>query len=260
VAKRLTIVVPAYNEAARLATTVREILTEAALVLHAYEVIIVNDGSTDATAAVADELACQHATVKVIHQPTNRGVGAAYYAALHQAAYEYLTLVPGDNAFHHSGLHTLFRAVGGAELVISYRANAEARTPLRRVLSRSCNRAMRLLTGCPIRDTHSMFVFPVEQARRIRENSGYGYHMEALATLLQRVDSYLEVPVLLNPKPDASSRVMRLRPLVCLARTMLGLYAERFTVGLVRRRNRAVCRTVECDVAACQLEADQQAA
>lgn len=259
-AKRLTIIVPAYNEAARLATTVREILAEAALVLHAYEVIIVNDGSTDATAAIANQLAREHATVKVIHQPTNRGVGAAYYTALHQAAYEYLTLVPGDNAFHHAGLRTLFRAVGEADLVISYRANAEARTPLRRLLSRSCNRAMRLLTGCPIRDTHSMFVFPVEPARRIRANSGYGYHMEALATLLQRVDSYLEVPVLLNPKPDASSRVIGLRPLACLARTLMRLYLRRFTVGLMQRRHRAVCRTADGHRGGAAAQAEQKAA
>lgn len=259
-AKRLTIIVPAYNEAARLATTVREILTEAAAALDAYEVLIVNDGSTDATAAVADELASAHHAVRAIHQPVNRGVGAAYYTALHQAAFENVTLVPGDNAFHHSGLRTLFHAVGDADLIISYRANIEARTPVRRLLSRSCNRAMRLLTGCPIRDTHSLFVFPVALARTIPENRGYGYHMEALATLLQRVDSYLEVPVLLNPKPDASSRVMRLRPLACLARTMLGLYARRFTRGLMHGRHRAKCRTMPCQVAGAHPGPEQQAA
>jgi glycosyltransferase involved in cell wall biosynthesis len=260
VAKRLSIIVPAYNEAARLATTVEEILLQASPVLDAYEVIIVNDGSTDATGQVADRLAGDREAVQVIHQLVNRGVGAAYYTALYQASFEYVTLVPGDNAFHHSGLQTLFAAVGAAELVISYRTNIEARTPLRRLLSRSCNRAMRLLTGCPIRDTHSMFVFPVALARQIPENRGYGYHMEALATLLQRVDSYIEVPVRLNPKPDASSRVMRLRPLACLARTMLGLYARRLTIGLLRRWRRPVCRMMACNVVSAQEGQEELAA
>jgi glycosyltransferase involved in cell wall biosynthesis len=260
VAKRLTIIVPAYNEAARLATTVTEILHEAMRALDTFEVIIVNDGSSDATGTVADELAREHAAVKVIHQPINRGVGAAYYTALEQAAYDYLTLVPGDNAFHWSGLRTLFGAVGEADLIISYRANIEARTPLRRLLSRTCTCVMRHLTGCPIRDTHSMFVFPVAQARRLRPSSGYGYHMDALATLLQRVGSYREVPVVLNPKPDASSRVMRLRPLASLVWTVLGLYVRRLTQGWQHGRRCAVCRSGGSDVPARPPGADQQAA
>ncbi len=241
--KRLTIVVPAYNEEARLTITMQEILAEASRVLDAYEVIIVNDGSTDRTAQVADELARCHSVIRVIHQPTNRGVGAAYYAALRQARYEFLSLVPGDNAFHISGLRTLFSAVGQAELIVSYRCNIQVRTPLRRFLSVSCSRAVRLLTGCAIRDAHSMYVFPVAKAQALSDNNGYGYHMHALATLLQCVDSYLEVPVPLNPKPDASSRVMRIGPLVALASTMFGLYVRRFTVGLLHPPRRPLCLT-----------------
>jgi glycosyltransferase involved in cell wall biosynthesis len=244
-AKRLSIIVPAYNEEARLTITVNEILAEAARRLNAYEVIIVNDGSTDRTGAVADELGHSQQAVRVIHQPANRGVGAAYYAGLRAAQYEFLTLVPGDHAFHQSGLQTIFTAVGQAELIISYRANAQVRTPLRRILSLSCNRAMRVLTGCPIRDAHSMYVFPVEKARRLPDNNGYGYHMQALTTLLQQVESYLEVPVLLNPKPDFSSRVMKFGPLFSLACTMSGLYVRRFIFGMLKPAHRPKCLTAE---------------
>ena len=45
-----------------------------------------------------------------------------------------------------------------------------------------------------------MYVFPVREARRLPLIAGYGYHMTALATLLQQVDTYLEVPVLAQPK------------------------------------------------------------
>jgi glycosyltransferase involved in cell wall biosynthesis len=233
--RNLTIVVPAFNEERKLPATVREALAEAARGLDAYEVIVVNDGSSDRTGEVADGLARESAAVRVVHQPVNRGVGAAYYAALRLARHEYITLVPGDNAFHHSGLRTLFAAVGQADLVISYRQNMQARTPLRRFLSRCCNRAMRLLTGCAIRDAHSMFVFPTAEARRLPVTDGYTYHMRALAALLRRVGSYVEVPVTLNPKPDASSGVMRMRTLLALGGTLSWLYLCRFTVGLLHR-------------------------
>jgi len=229
--RALSIIVPAYNEEARLAATVGDVLAEAADLLDAFEVLIVNDGSGDGTGAVADRLAARHPQVTVLHQPCNRGVGAAYHEGLRRARHPYLTLIPGDRAFHRSGVRALFAAVGTAELVVSYRANMEARTPLRRFLSVCCTRSMRLLTGRPIRDAHSMYVFPTERARLIPVHDGYGYHIQALSALLRSCESYVEVPVRLNPRPDASSGVMRPRVIAALVWTMGRLYLRRFLTG-----------------------------
>jgi dolichol-phosphate mannosyltransferase len=216
----LTVIVPAWNEEERLATTVDEIVAAAERRLRAYEIIIVNDGSADDTATVAEGLAQHHACVRVVHHPTNLGVGAAYYTGLSLARYSSLTLVPGDNAFHISGLERVFALVGSVKMVVSYRANPRSRTPVRRLLSRCCTLGMRLVTGQPIRDAHSLYVFPVAQARQVRRNDGYGYHIETLSTLLRGGVPYTQVPVLLNPRPDSSSKVMRLGVLARLIATM----------------------------------------
>ena len=158
--------------------------------------------------------------MSVVHHATNLGVGAAYYSGLTRANYSHLTLVPGDHAFHVSGLKALFALVGKVEMVVTYRANPRARTPLRRLLSRLCTLGMRLVTGKPIRDAHSLYVFPVAQARQVPRNTGYGYHIETLSTLLRGGVPYTEVPVQLNPRPDSSSKVMRFGVLVRLIATM----------------------------------------
>ena len=132
----LTIVVPAWNEQRRLATTVEAVVAAARRHLRAFEIIVVNDGSTDGTAAVADALAERFACVSVVHHHANLGVGAAYHTGLTLAKYPYLTLVPGDNAFHVSGLDAVFALVGTVEMIVTYRDNPRARTPLRRFLSR----------------------------------------------------------------------------------------------------------------------------
>jgi glycosyltransferase involved in cell wall biosynthesis len=225
----LTVIVPAWNEERRLATTVEEIVAAAVRQLRAFEVIIVNDGSTDGTAAVANALAARFTSVSVVHHPTNRGVGAAYDTGLAQARHPYLTLVPGDNAFHVSGLDAVFALVGAVEMVVTYRANPSARTPLRRLLSRCCTLAMRIVSGQSIRDAHSLYVFPVAQARQVRPNRGYGYHIETLSTLLRGGVPFVEVPVWLNPRPDRSSKVMRLGVLARLIATM-GRQFLRFAV------------------------------
>ncbi|MBE9116871.1 glycosyltransferase family 2 protein [Lusitaniella coriacea LEGE 07157] len=233
--KQLSIIVPAYNEESTLGITVTEILSIAPKILDTYEVIIVNDGSTDDTAITADYLAQQHSCVSVIHQPTNRGVGAAYIAGLGAAQYEYLTLVPGDNAFNAAGIEALFKAVGTAELLVSYRSNMKVRTPLRHFLSIACTLSMQLLTGRPIRDAHSLYVYPVALARQIKVNPGYGYHIESLSKMLLRAESYKEVQVWLNPRPDESSGVMKPRVIFSLIATMLRQFVERFRNFISRR-------------------------
>jgi len=179
--RALTIIVPAYNEERHIAAAIDAVIRAADRHLDDYEVIVVDDASTDETGRIADGIAGRTRRVRVIHQPTNRGVGAAYQLCLAQAKYGSITLVPGDNAFSEAALDSVFASVNVAPLVVSYRANMEVRTRLRRLLSTWCTTLMRLITGKAIRDAQSMFIFPVDVARKCAtESSGYGYHSYAL--------------------------------------------------------------------------------
>ncbi|MCQ8782811.1 glycosyltransferase family 2 protein [Mangrovibrevibacter kandeliae] len=226
--RELSIVIPAYFEEERLEQTTLEAVEAAEATLDAFEIIIVNDGSTDGTGAIADRLAAADPRISVIHFPVNRGVGAAYRAGLAQARFANLTLVPGDRAFEPSGVHRLFQAVGQADMIISYRANPAARIPIRRLLSRICTFQLRLTTRCQLKDGHSLYVWPVAEARKVRTPPDYSYHLVTLVTLLQRVRSYAEVPVTLTPKPDEQSRVLRWGVVLTLARRLSILTVRSF--------------------------------
>jgi len=237
----LSIIVPAYNEEARLRTTVTGILA-AASVLDAFEVIIVNDGSDDDTANIAAELAADHVNVSVINHPTNRGVGAAYWSGLKVARYPFLTLVPGDKAFESDCLPAFFSTVGQADIVISYRDNPAVRTPIRRLLSIVCTGMLRLATGVPLRDGHSLFIWSIEKARRIPVPPDYRYHLTTLCALLAESSTYAQIPVRLMPKPDASSRVLRPEVVFQLGWMMLKFILTR---KLGRRRARPCLIVIE---------------
>ena len=236
VKKELSIIVPAYNEETNLEKTISEAYSCAVKCLEAFELMVVNDGSTDRTGQIADALAIQFpSAMKVVHFKQNRGVGAAYREGLKLARFPFLTVIPGDNAFHQTGVERVFSLVGTSNLIVSYRSNPQARSALRRWLSRFATLLMRGLTGSHIRDAHSLFVFPVDLARKIHVPLGYGYHLESLSRLLLMTDSFVEVPVELNPKPDQSSGVMKLGTVMKLAGTVLRLYALRIAGRLTPR-------------------------
>jgi len=229
--RRLTIVVPAFNEVAHIEAALTVVSGAAARLLDDYEIIVVDDGSSDGTGAVAEQFAASHPHTCVKRQPVNQGVGAAYLYGLREARFPYLTLVPGDNVFSRVAVENVFEAVGRAPLVVSYRDNMEVRTRIRHALSIICTTSMRLICGRRIRDAHSMYVFPVDIARAIPVQPGYGYHIESLGRLLCLVPDFVEVPTPLNPRPDASSGVMKIGVVWLLGLTMLRLAGWR----IVRR-------------------------
>jgi glycosyltransferase involved in cell wall biosynthesis len=226
--RTLTIVIPAFNEQDRIQETVEQAYQLANLELDEFEILVVDDGSTDNTSKVLATIA-SHMRDKIvlIRQRTNQGVGAAYRVGVERAKFPYLTLLPGDNAFGAAGVRRVFRLVGSAPLVISYRENPQARAPMRRGLSRVATFLVGLASGHQVKDAHSLYVFPLAEIRCIPVSSGYSYHLETLVRLLRRVERYVEVPVDLNPKPDESSGVMKFRTLWVLGTAMLKLLSLR---------------------------------
>lgn len=204
----LTIVVPAANEADRLASTVKQINAVAGQICGDYEIIIINDGSHDRTPEIADGLAADLPRVRVIHFEENRGVGAGFQAGLRAAGFDKISLVPGDNAFTRKALWNTFSAARKADMVVSYRENLQARTFMRRVLSTICTWLMRIAIGAPIRDAHSLYVWPVICARAVNAPQDYRYHLVTLAGLFRQQLGYVEVPASLNACLDANSEVM----------------------------------------------------
>ena len=227
--KCLSIGIPAFNEADKIQKTLLSVYKIAQQTLDRFEILVVDDGSTDQTYKSALEAACRLGTeITVIRREINQGVGSAFKLFLERAQFPYICLIPGDNAYTSDGIRSLFGAVGTSPLIISFRGEMKQRTKLRFALSKIATAYVSLLVGKRIRDAHSLFVFPVDETRKLNiKNTGYGYHMETLSRLLLRHDNFYEVPVELTPAPDISSGVMRPRVLWRLGLTMLKLITLR---------------------------------
>ncbi|HLI82226.1 MAG TPA: glycosyltransferase family 2 protein, partial [Candidatus Binataceae bacterium] len=95
----ISVFLPSHNEEANVERVVRGYLEALPAVAEAYEVIVVDDGSSDHTGAIADALARQDSHVKVVHHQQNRGYGGAVISGIRAATQPYVVLADGDGQF-----------------------------------------------------------------------------------------------------------------------------------------------------------------
>lgn len=153
---RLTFFFPAYNEQENLAETVRLALEEIGpLVEGSIEVLVVDDGSTDRTPALADDLASADARVRVHHQE-NRGYGGALRAGFAHASGELICFSDGDLQFDLREMGSLLERLNDptkapVDAVIGYRR--QRRDPAHRIfIAKTYNAIVSLVFGLRVRD------------------------------------------------------------------------------------------------------------
>lgn len=142
-------------------------IVQAAATLDDYEIVLVDDGSTDDTGEIADRLAERIDSVTVVHHAVNRGFAAAYRSGLERARMAYVTFLPGDNEVALESVVNIFAAVGSADLVIPYHATPWKRAWHRRVLTWVCVTEINLLFGWHQRYYQGPTVYPTKLAQRL---------------------------------------------------------------------------------------------
>ena len=97
--RSMTVLVPAFNEAANLVPTIERLIDALTITIEDFEIIIVNDGSTDDTREVAERLASKYPIVRVINNEQNMGLGYSYKRGYREANKEFFVYIPGDNTW-----------------------------------------------------------------------------------------------------------------------------------------------------------------
>lgn len=147
---------PCYNEQQNIEPLVSD--THAALNNHVqqYEIIIINDGSTDNTAAIADGLRQRDDTITVVHHQVNRGYGAALISGFRTARYEWVFFTDGDNQFYMKEIELLLQETDFCDAVIGFRKNRQDRFH-RIVYARAWHILIALVLGLRMRDIDCAF-------------------------------------------------------------------------------------------------------
>lgn len=242
----ISIVVPAFNEARRLPQTLERLAAFAATRPEIREIIVVDDGSTDATRGVAEDYAARLPIVRPISYGANRGKGFAIRTGVLASTSDFVLISDADLSTPVEEIDTLAAAIGDHGIAIGSRALDPSRVRLRQAwyrqgMGRTFNLIMRGLTGLRFRDTQCGFkLFRGDAARSIFAEARvdrFAYDVEALMLAARHRIAVVEVPVLWFNSPDSRVQIARdsVRMLVDVIRTRLRL-------GSARRASEASAR------------------
>jgi glycosyltransferase involved in cell wall biosynthesis len=196
---------PAHNEAENIEALVAEALAELPALASRFEVICVDDGSRDATPALADRLAADHPDlVRAVHHGTNRGYGAALRTGFAASRFPLVCFTDGDRQFRVADLARLLdrlEAPDRPDVVAGYRLR-RADPTVRLVYARAYRACLRLFYGLRVRDVDcACKLFRREALDGIRLESGGAFlSAELLIKLRARGRRLAEVGVPHHPR------------------------------------------------------------
>jgi dolichyl-phosphate beta-glucosyltransferase len=216
---KYSIVIPAYNESARIPATLESVVDAIRANQWRAEVIVVNDGSTDSTARLVHDFALRAPEVRLLENPGNRGKGYSVRAGILDAQGEILMFTDADLSAPMDEAGRLFAALAnGADIAIGSRwlesGRQTHRQPLyRQIFGRCFNAVCRMVMQLPFADTQCGFkaftraaaqtVFQLQTIER------WGFDPEILFIAIKRGFRVVEVPV--SWAHDERSRMSYLR-------------------------------------------------
>lgn len=191
----LAISIPAYNEAATLEPLVRESLSVLERHTSDSEVLIVDDGSTDPTGAIADRLAREDPRVRVIHHAKNMGFGATLREVMTLPQKEWVFFIPGDGQISPQELDRLWPWREKADFILGWRTHRQ--DPMsRRFAAAVYNLLISAVLGRRIHDVDSVVLFRRSIAQRLTLSATSVFlHAEFCLKAVQQGARLVEVPI-----------------------------------------------------------------
>lgn len=228
-----TILFPAYNEEKTLTHAIHETVLALQSFAEKYEVIIVNDGSTDETSRITDHVSRLYPQVRAVHSTQNIGKGAAIQLGIKHARGEWVVFLDVDLATHPAEILPVIRAAELAPCVIGSRRHPDTRIDVsqpwyRVLLGRGLNAFLvRGLIGLPFADTQCGFKFihrSLFWAFKDMRTKRWMFDAELLARLHWKGVKIQEVPV--HWRHGRESRV-KLSDIPSVLKETLAIYKQK---------------------------------
>jgi len=226
----LSLFVACYNEEEGIIPTLDTVVAAAREVGITYDVVIIDDCSTDRSVEVIVEYLRTHPDLPItlFVNEVNQGVGSNYAEGSFRCRGRYYRMICGDNVESKDTLVSIFRRIGEADMIIPYPADTTFRGPFRRGVSRAFTILVNLLSGHRIRYYNGLAVHFRYNVMRWHSNShGFGFQADLITRLLDLKATYIEIPVYPNERAAGATKAFKFRNICSVGHTLLEIWLRR---------------------------------
>ena len=236
----LTIAIPCLNEERFIAATLEAVAAAMRELSFSYEVIVIDDGSTDRTVDVVERYTREHSDVPVrLHRNgQNRGLNRCYVDGAFLGRGKYYRMVCGDNVEPKETFVAIFRELGKADLIIPYHERLPGKSSFRLALSRSYTFLVNRLSGYRIRYYNGMALTSRYNVMRWGPYSfGFGFQAELITRLLDEGASFIQIPVAASHQDKAQKNsALNWRNFLSVGHTLSEVFIRRIRRQAFKRR------------------------
>ena len=166
----LTFVIPAYNEEENLEWVLKNTILEAPKYLSDFEIVVINDGSSDKTGEIADLFAKKNKKIRVIHQK-NGGYGAAMQRGLLETKKDFVVYMPADGQFLIRDMVHCLPLMEKADIILGYRGKRKDYSIYRLILSYGYIFILKVLFGISYHDVNWLNIWRTKEVKKISIHS-----------------------------------------------------------------------------------------
>lgn len=229
---RLSIVLPAHDEEGNIATSIERARAVAVRLCSTYEIIVVDDGSTDSTATIVQAIAATDRKVRLISHDENRGYGEALRSGFQAARLDLVFFTDADLQFDLEELEAFLPWIDRVHVVAGYRINRQD-SRVRLLNARAWNLIVRMLFYVPVRDidcAYKLFRRSVLQAVDL-ESVGAMVNTELMVRIARAGYSVVELGVTHYPRTSGKARGAKISVILTALRELRRMHKRLSSIG-----------------------------
>lgn len=207
-----SIVAPAYNEEEVIADFFQTVMEK--LSGQQFELVVINDGSTDRTKDILAQLQGQYDNLVIVEHPENRGLGAGLVSGFKKAKGDVVVTMDADLSHDPSYIFSMVKKIGlGYDIVIASRyvtgGGMEGVPVWRQLISRTANGLLKRACGWKVRDASSGFrAYRAGLLKDLKNlDAGFSVQVEILRELLKVSEKVYEQPFILKNRKAGRSKM-----------------------------------------------------
>ncbi|MEW6102616.1 MAG: glycosyltransferase family 2 protein [bacterium] len=233
----ISIIIFALNEEDSLKLTVEEVISAIDDKFSNYEIFIFDDGSSDKTGIIADELSFKNSNIKVIHNIKTMGIGYNYRKGVELAKNDYVIWFPGDNALSLESIERVLNNKDKADIIIPYSINPDLRPLLRRIISKTFVLGLNLLFGLRLKYYNGVVLYKREVIRSISiSTDSFAFQAEAIIKLVKKGYSYIEVGYITKERQYGKTKIFQLKNIINVFKVIISLIWEIYIIQSKREK------------------------